>query len=60
MTTTFIKFDPIFKRKVWGGDKLNTFLNYNSPDNTGEVWLISDRCTNQSTTRNGETLRSML
>lgn len=38
-----IKFKPILKEKIWGGKKLNTFLNKesNSP-NVGESWEISD------------------
>jgi len=37
-----IKFKPILKEKIWGGKKLNAFLNKesNSP-NVGESWEIS-------------------
>lgn len=38
-----IKFKPILKEKIWGGKKLNKFLNKqsNSPK-VGESWEISD------------------
>lgn len=45
MFNTFypIKFTPILKEKIWGGQKLNTLLNKNSTaSNIGESWEISD------------------
>ncbi len=37
-----IKFNPILKDKIWGGNKLKTVLNKNSDlDNLGESWEIS-------------------
>lgn len=37
-----IKFDPILKQKIWGGDKLKTRLNKSSSlSNLGESWEIS-------------------
>ncbi len=38
-----IKFTPILKDKIWGGQKLKTILNKNSDlPNVGESWEISD------------------
>ena len=38
-----IKFEPILKEKIWGGQKLNTVLNKSSKaSNVGESWEISD------------------
>lgn len=38
-----LKFRPIFKEKLWGGDKLNRVLNKNIEGNKiGESWEISD------------------
>jgi mannose-6-phosphate isomerase len=35
-------FNPIFKERIWGGDKLKTVLNKDIPfDNCGESWEIS-------------------
>ena len=39
----FLKFTPILKEKVWGGEKLTTILRKNSVKTTiGESWEISD------------------
>ena len=38
-----IKFKPILKEKIWGGNKLKTLLNKDSKlPNIGESWEISD------------------
>ncbi|GGG54171.1 type I phosphomannose isomerase catalytic subunit [Bizionia arctica] len=38
-----LKFHPILKDKIWGGQKLNTLLNKESHlPNVGESWEISD------------------
>ena len=38
-----LKFQPILKERIWGGDKLKTSLNKNSKlTNIGESWEISD------------------
>ncbi len=38
-----IKFQPILKEKIWGGDKLISLLNKDSnKENIGESWEISD------------------
>jgi len=38
-----LKFDPIFKEKIWGGQKLRTVLgkDFGDLDNCGESWEIS-------------------
>ena len=39
----FLKFEPILKEKIWGGNKLMTILNKKSTQhNIGESWEISD------------------
>ena len=48
-----LKFDPIFKKKVWGGDKLNLILNKKEKGNIGESWEISDVDDNISVVSNG-------
>jgi len=38
-----LKFSPILKEKIWGGQKLNKYLNKeNVASNIGESWEISD------------------
>jgi mannose-6-phosphate isomerase len=38
-----LKFNPIFKERIWGGNKLQTMLQKNSQgDAIGESWEISD------------------
>lgn len=36
-----ILFEPIFKDKVWGGNKLIDLFNFQTSQNCGEVWGIS-------------------
>ncbi|OIQ20352.1 type I phosphomannose isomerase catalytic subunit [Lacinutrix sp. MedPE-SW] len=49
-----IKFNPILKEKIWGGNKLGTILGkQTSRDNIGESWEISDVNGNISTVNNG-------
>tara|TARA_R110002050_G_scaffold118467_3_gene235876 strand:- start:300 stop:1271 length:972 start_codon:yes stop_codon:yes gene_type:complete len=49
-----IKFTPILKDKIWGGQKLKTILNKNSElPNIGESWEISDVQGNTSMVSNG-------
>lgn len=35
-----LKFKPLFKDKIWGGDKIQTRLgiNYGKLPNCGEMW----------------------
>ncbi len=50
-----IKFNPILKEKIWGGNKLNTLLaKETDKDNVGESWEISDVNGNISEVSNGE------
>ena len=38
-----LKFQPILKDKIWGGQKLKTLLHKDSNlNNVGESWEISD------------------
>lgn len=49
-----IKFNPIFKHKVWGGNKLKGLLNKPvSEDNIGESWEISGVKNNVTKVANG-------
>ncbi|MFI1772293.1 type I phosphomannose isomerase catalytic subunit [Thalassobellus citreus] len=49
-----IKFTPILKDKIWGGQKLKTLLNKNSDlPNIGESWEISDVEGDTSVVSNG-------
>ncbi|WP_299886003.1 type I phosphomannose isomerase catalytic subunit [uncultured Lacinutrix sp.] len=50
-----IKFNPILKEKIWGGNKLANLLGKTTEkDNVGESWEISDVNGNISTVNNGE------
>lgn len=50
----FLKFTPILKEKVWGGEKLTTILRKNSIKTTiGESWEISDVENDTSIVANG-------
>ena len=45
--------EPVFKERIWGGQKLTTF-GYNLPyDKTGECWAISAHQNGQSIIKNG-------
>jgi mannose-6-phosphate isomerase len=49
-----IKFNPILKDKIWGGNKLNTILGKETNNsNVGESWEISDVNENISVVSNG-------
>lgn len=50
-----LKFKPIFKDKVWGGQKIKTVLgmDYGALPNCGEVWLVSGYEGDQSLVSNG-------
>lgn len=50
-----LKFHPILKEKIWGGDKLKTLLNKKSDlNNLGESWEISGVKDSISIVSNGE------
>lgn len=60
-----IKFQPILKEKIWGGEKLRTLLNKESKSsNIGESWEISDVEGDTSIVANGplkgQTLKQLL
>jgi mannose-6-phosphate isomerase len=50
-----LKFKPIFKEKVWGGQKIKTELglDFGNLPNCGEVWAISGIADEQSIVENG-------
>lgn len=49
------KFSPIFKSKIWGGEKIKEVLNLDTAGlaNCGEVWLVSGVEGNPSIVSNG-------
>jgi mannose-6-phosphate isomerase len=51
-----LKFQPIFKHRIWGGNKLQTELNKNIPigEQTGESWELSAVPGDESVVINGE------
>lgn len=50
----FLKFEPILKDKIWGGEKLKNLLGKKASGNTsGESWEISDVACNISEVING-------
>jgi len=50
-----LKFTPISKYRLWGGNKLNTVLNKGfKGDNNGESWEISDVKGDETKVANGE------
>lgn len=49
-----LKFEPILKEKIWGGNKLKSLFNKKTTsDKTGESWEISDLENNTSVVSNG-------
>ncbi len=50
-----LKFNPLFREKVWGGDKIRSVLgmDYGALPNCGEAWVLSGVPGNQTTVRNG-------
>jgi mannose-6-phosphate isomerase len=50
-----LKFRPVYKEKVWGGNKISSVLkhNYLPLPNCGEVWMISGVEDNESIVSNG-------
>ncbi|WP_452223132.1 type I phosphomannose isomerase catalytic subunit [Lacinutrix chionoecetis] len=60
-----LKFKPILKEKIWGGKKLKTILNKETPlENIGESWEVSDVEGDTSIVANGkyknQSLRQLL
>lgn len=48
-----LKLQPVFKEKVWGGNKIHNFYNYDCPNHTGEAWGISGHKNGSSTIIDG-------
>lgn len=49
-----LTFTPIIKERIWGGSKLNTFLNKHIPfENSGESWELSSVPNDLSVANNG-------
>ena len=50
-----LKFKPIFKDKIWGGDKIRTVMNQDFAPlpNCGEAWVLSGVEGNESIVENG-------
>ncbi|MGN9163955.1 mannose-6-phosphate isomerase, class I [Tissierellaceae bacterium HCP3S3_D8] len=54
MSGDVLFFEPVFKSKIWGGDRLKDF-GYDIPtDKTGECWGISTHPNGQSIVKNGK------
>ena len=58
----YIKFEPIYQERVWGGRNLESFLGRKLPKDQviGESWEIVDRPDAQSITSNGRLLRDII
>ncbi len=55
MTLYPLKFNPIYKRRIWGGNKLKTILHKKySGENIGESWEISDIHNDETEVSEGE------
>ena len=49
-----MKFLPLFKNKVWGGNKIKTLgFEYDPLPNCGELWVLSSVAGNESVIANG-------
>ena len=51
-----LKFKPIFKQRIWGGQKLREFFNKDIPpsEKIGESWELADLPDDKSVIENGE------
>jgi len=50
-----LQFDPIYKDKIWGGEKLKSAFGRNTPEgNIGESWEVSDYGKDISITTNSD------
>jgi mannose-6-phosphate isomerase len=51
-----LKFRPIYKQRIWGGQKLHDFFDRNLPagEKIGESWELSDLPEDKSVIANGE------
>lgn len=50
-----LKFNPIFKDKIWGGNKIKSYfgMNYDPLPNCGEAWVLSGYGNEISVVNNG-------
>ncbi len=48
-----LKFTPILKEKIWGGNKIETCLKHSHMPNCGESWEISGIVNDESVVSNG-------
>lgn len=50
-----LKFKPIYRDKIWGGDKIKTVLgmDYGDLPNCGEVWVLSGVANNETIVSEG-------
>lgn len=49
-----IFLEPVYKERIWGGQKLKTEYDYDIPfDKTGEAWVVSAHSHGSSVIRNG-------
>ncbi len=48
-----IKFHPIYKECLWGGDRINSLKNVSDKNNIAESWELSDRADGMSIVANG-------
>lgn len=57
-----LKFETIYKEKLWGGEKIKTVLgkDFGALDNCGETWELSGISGNVSSIANGDYQGSML
>ncbi len=54
MTLYPLKFSPLFKYRIWGGEKLKELFNKNyTEENIGESWEISDVKNDETVVSNG-------
>jgi len=53
MTLYPLKFEPIFKQTLWGGEKLKNVFQKSAPERTGESWEISGLAGDESVVANG-------
>ncbi len=51
-----LKFRPIFKQRIWGGQKLREFFNKDTPpsEKIGESWELADLPDDKSVIENGQ------
>lgn len=49
-----VKFLPILKDKIWGGEKLGEIYNIKNAENIGESWVLSGYAANESVISNGD------